>query len=105
MEVRMAHGEDNERFLLCRIGARIGALAVRDVRETMRPLPVEPLPGVPTFVLGFAVVRGFPIPVIDAERLLSSSASSTSLSSPCAARFVSLKLGERSVAVAVEAVL
>jgi purine-binding chemotaxis protein CheW len=61
-------------FLLCRIGSSIGALALKDVRETMRPLPIEPLAGTPPFVLGLAIVRGFPTPVIDAARLLSPSA-------------------------------
>jgi purine-binding chemotaxis protein CheW len=102
----MVRGEDNERFLLCRVGSRIAALDVRDVRETMRPLPIEPLAGAPTFVLGLAIVRGFPMPVIDADRLLGSSASSsTPVISPSPARFVSLKLGARDAALAVDAVL
>jgi purine-binding chemotaxis protein CheW len=97
---------DEDRFLLCRIGSRICALALRDVRETMRPLPVEPLAGAPPFVLGLAIVRGSPTPVIDANQLLSSSpAPSSPFVTSSAARFVSLKLGERSVALAVDAVL
>jgi purine-binding chemotaxis protein CheW len=102
----MVRGEDNDRFLLCRVGSRIAALDVRDVWETMRPLPIEPLTGAPTFVLGLAIVRGFPIPVVDADRLLGSSvSSSTTPISPSPARFVSLKLGVRSAALAVDAVL
>jgi hypothetical protein len=31
----MIRGEDNDRFLLCRVGSRIAALDVRDVWETM----------------------------------------------------------------------
>jgi purine-binding chemotaxis protein CheW len=89
----------DHRFLLCRIGSRIGALTLNDVREIMRPLPIEPLAGAPPFVLGLAIVRGSPTPVIDAGRLLGP----TGLPSP--ARFVSLKLGERSAALAVDAVL
>ena len=100
----------NDLFLLCRIGSRIGALAVKDVRETMRPLPIEPLAGTPPFVLGVAIVRGSAVPVIDARRLLDPSADiSTSLSaaamSPTAARFVSLELGDRTAVLAVDAVL
>ena len=94
----MNREDEDGRFLLCRIGSCIGALAVKDVRETMRPLPIEPLSGAPPFVLGLAIVRGSPIPVIDAGRLLGSSASSP-------ARFISLKLEERAAALAVDAVL
>jgi purine-binding chemotaxis protein CheW len=102
----MVRGEDNDRFLLCRVGSRIVALDVRDVWETMRPLPIEPLTGAPTFVLGLAIVRGFPIPVVDADRLLGSSVSSSATPiSPSPARFVSLKLGVRGAALAVDAVL
>ena len=102
----MVRGEDNDRFLLCRVGSRIAALDVRDVWETMRPLPIEPLTGAPEFILGLAIVRGFPIPVVDADRLLGSSLpSTTSLISMSPARFVSLKLGVRSAALAVDAVL
>src|SRR5271154_5794476 len=99
-------GAENDPFLLCRIGSRIGALALRDVRETMRPLPIEPLTGMPAFVLGVAIVRGFPAPIVDAVRLLNPSVSTStpSISSP-SARFVSLRLGERTAVLAVDAVL
>lgn len=95
----MAGAEEDDKFLLCRIGSRIGALPLRDVREVMRPLPIEPLTGTPPFVLGLAIVRGSPTPVIDAGRLLGS------IGSRAPARFVSLRLGERSAALAVDAVL
>jgi purine-binding chemotaxis protein CheW len=102
----MSQAQENHRFLLCRIDSRIGALALKDVREIMRPLPIEPLTGTPPFVLGVAIIRGFPTPVVDAGRLLDSSASpSTPIISPSPARFVSLKLGERTAALAVDAVL
>jgi purine-binding chemotaxis protein CheW len=102
----MSQGEENDRFLLCRIGSRIGALALKDVRETMRPLPIEPLMGTPPFVLGLAIIRGFPTPVVDAGRLVGPSPlASTPMVSPTPARFVSLKVGERTTALAVDAVL
>ena len=102
----MIGAEESDRFLLCRIGSRIGALALKDVRETMRPLPIEPLPGMPPFVLGVAIVRGFPAPIVDAVRLLKPLVSPPApmISSP-SARFVSLKLGERTAVLAVDAVL
>jgi purine-binding chemotaxis protein CheW len=95
----MTGAEEDERFLLCRIGSRVGALTLKDVREVMRPLPIEPLAGMPPFVLGLAIVRGFPTPVIDAGRLLGP------IGLPSPARFVSLKLGDRTAALAVDAVL
>ncbi len=102
----MIRADESDRFLLCCIGSRIGALALRDVRETMRPLPVEPLMGAPPFVLGLATIRGFPTPVVDVGRLLGPSESSFAPAHPpSAARFVSLRLGERTAALAVDAVL
>jgi purine-binding chemotaxis protein CheW len=98
----MALVKESDRFLLCGIGTYVGALALRDVRETMRPLPIEPLTGAPSFVLGLTIVRGSPTPVIDAARLLGASASPSPSSF---SRFVSLKLDERSVALAVDTVL
>jgi purine-binding chemotaxis protein CheW len=88
---------ENGQFLLCRIGKRIGALAISDIQETLRPLPVEPVTGAPPFVLGVAILRGSPTPVIDVGRLLGSHST--------IGRFVALRLGTRSVALAVEAVL
>jgi purine-binding chemotaxis protein CheW len=106
MRRRTMQAEENDRFLLCRIGSHIGALALGHVRETMRPLPIEPLTGTPPFVLGFAIIRGFPAPVVDAGLLLGSSESpSVPVVSPSPARFVSLRLGERTAALAVDAVL
>jgi purine-binding chemotaxis protein CheW len=103
--VDMSQGAENNRFLLCRIGSRIGALALKDVRETMRPLPIEPLMGTPPFVLGLAIIRGFPTPVVDAGSLVGPSTSPSPILSPSPARFVSLKLDERTAALAVDAVL
>jgi purine-binding chemotaxis protein CheW len=101
----MSHGEESNRFLLCRIGSRIAALALKEVRETMRPLPIEPLLGAPPFVLGLAIIRGFPTPVVDAGSLVGPATSPTPILSPSPARFVLLKLDERTAALAVDAVL
>jgi len=102
----LIRADENDRFLLCCIGSRIGALALRDVRETMRPLPVEALAGAPPFVLGLATIRGFPTPVVDVSRLLGPTESSFAPTlAPSLARFVSLELGERTAALAVDAVL
>jgi purine-binding chemotaxis protein CheW len=102
----MIGAQENDLFLLCRIGSRIGALAIKDVRETMRPLSIEPLTGTPPFVLGVSIVRGSAVPVIDAGRLLDPSAlPSAAKTSPSSERFVSLKLGNRTAVLAVDAVL
>jgi purine-binding chemotaxis protein CheW len=94
----METADQADRFLLCRIGSSIGALAIEIVRETMRPLPIVPVAGAPSFVLGLAIVRGAPVPVIDGSGLLG-----TPRSSPT--RFVTLKVGERTAALAVDAVV
>jgi len=75
------------------------AVRLADVRECMRRLPVDALEGTPRFVLGVAVIRGAPVPVIDLGRLLSPASDGAIRS-----RFVTLAIGERSVAIAVDAV-
>jgi purine-binding chemotaxis protein CheW len=57
-------------MMLCRVGGGLCALPVRQVVEVMRPMPIEPLPGGPPFVVGAAVIRGAPVPVVDAGLLL-----------------------------------
>lgn len=64
----------------------------------MRPLAVETIAGVPAFIRGLAVVRGVPIPVVDAASLLGGDDSHTT-------RFVTVKTGSRRVALAVDAVV
>jgi purine-binding chemotaxis protein CheW len=56
--------------LLCRAEARWCALPLRHVVETMRPLPLSPIPGAPPFVAGLAIIRGAAVPVVDLARLL-----------------------------------
>lgn len=87
------------RSLLCRVGVRLCALPLEHVVETMRPLPIEALPGAPPFVRGVSMIRGIPVPVVDAGALLDSG------DPPKPTRFVSLKAGHRHVILAVEEVL
>jgi purine-binding chemotaxis protein CheW len=89
----------HQRFLLCRVRDVMCALPLADVEETMRPLPVEPIAGVPPFVRGIAIVRGTPIPVVDAETLLLGGSQSPAI------RFVTVRAGSRRVALAVGMVL
>ena len=84
--------------LVCRVGDVLCAIPLEHVEETMRPLPVEPIAGVPGFVRGLAVVRGIPAPVIDAASLLGGTSVQPS-------RFVTVKTGTRRIALAVDAVV
>jgi purine-binding chemotaxis protein CheW len=94
-------GPESNRFLLFSCASCVGALALVNVREVMRPLPIETLKQAPEFVLGMTTIRGSPAPVIDAGRLIRPSAATPSP----ATRFVSLKLGAHCAALAVDAVL
>lgn len=85
-------------FLIVRSGQRVCGLPVADVVETMRPLALEPLPGVPPFVLGVAPIRGVPTAVIDLTALIGEERSEPPR------RFVLMRAGEGCVAVAVEGV-
>jgi len=84
--------------LLCRVQSRLCALPLEHVVETMRPLPIEALPAAPSFVRGLAIVRGTPIPVVDAARLLGAGEARPT-------RFVSVKVAGRRVALAVDGVI
>ncbi len=89
-------------LLVCRVGSKLCGLPLRRVRETMRPLAVEPLARTLDFVSGVAVIRGRATPVLDARKLLGSS------SAHPPERYVTLDLGEhetRVVALAVDAVV
>ncbi len=85
--------------LVVRVGGRSCALPLAAVLETMRPLPVEPLAEGPAAVLGMAVIRGRPLPVVDARRLFDAP-------HPPATRFVTVRLGDGSgqAALVVDAV-
>ncbi len=90
--------EESDRALLCRAGAILCALRLPHVIETLRPLPIRPLGGMPPFVRGLAVIRGIPVPVVDAATLLG-----TGPSEP--RRFITVRTGERVVALAVEEIV
>src|SRR5688572_23698801 len=84
--------------LLCRVRSATCALPLADVLECMRPLPLESLAGAPPFVLGAALIRGLPVAVLDLGALLAGTPAR-------AERWVTLRVGERSVALAVDAVV
>jgi purine-binding chemotaxis protein CheW len=68
----------------------------------MRPLPVEPIRGAGDKALavveGLAMIRGAPVPVVDARKLLGMPAAD-------ATRFVVIRTAERRVALVVDAVI
>ena len=82
------------------VGARACAFPLHHVAETMRPLPIKPVAGTPSFVCGVSVIRGTPTPVVDLKALLENSENS-----PSYGRFVSLKLDDRRVAIGVDSVV
>lgn len=59
-----------ERALLCRVGALVCGLPLEHVVETLRPLALSPLEGMPPFVSGLSIIRGLPVAVVDLGRLL-----------------------------------
>jgi purine-binding chemotaxis protein CheW len=74
-------------------------LPLEHVRETMRPLPLERLPNLPSYVCGLSVIRGRPTPVLDTRVLLGAQTDVPP------SRYISLRLGERAAALAVDEVL
>lgn len=65
----------------------------------MRPLPIIPIAGAPSFVCGVSLIRGEPTPVVDLGALLGAD------EPPSFARFVTVRAGGRQVALAFEEVL
>jgi purine-binding chemotaxis protein CheW len=86
------------RTLVVGVKGRLCAVPLTQVMEIMRPLPVEPISAVPSFVQGISIIRGIPTPVVDLGALLG-------MPNVAADRFVTLRLGGRQVALSVDSVL
>jgi purine-binding chemotaxis protein CheW len=86
--------------LVMTVGAHACAIPLQHVWETMRPLPIERMAGLPAFVLGVSVIRGAPVPVVDLGALLTGGRASASYG-----RLVTVRVGERRAALAVDAVV
>jgi purine-binding chemotaxis protein CheW len=84
-------------WLLCQTGDRLLAIPLSCVVETMRPLALRAFPGAARFILGVAVIRGVVVPVIDVRSMLEIPGSTP-------ARFVTLRVDGRTVALAVDRV-
>jgi purine-binding chemotaxis protein CheW len=95
----VASTDIGRQMLLCQVGSLVCGLPLEEVSETMRPLPVEPVAGMPLFVSGLSIVRGAPVPVVDLAMLLGDK------SDAAKARWVVLKVRERKVALSVQGVL
>ena len=92
-------GTGTTRLIIFRARGLLCGLPLGSITELMRPLPVEPFPKMPPFVLGISVVRGYAVPVVDAGAMLHGGESE----SP--SRFLSLRAGNRRAVLAVERVL
>ena len=86
-------------FILLRASSRTCAIPLVHVVETMRPLPVREISGAPEFVAGMAIVRGRATPVVDLGTLLGVRGAGR------ARRYVTLRVGTRHLALAVEGVV
>lgn len=84
--------------LIVKVHSQVCAVPLAHIIETMRPLPSNALAGTPSFVLGVSIIRGLPTPVVDLGLLLGSTPA-------CPARFITVRLGGRQVAFAVDTVL
>lgn len=84
-------------WLLCRVGTLLCALPVDQVGAIMRLLPIEPVAGAPPYLLGLAIIRGVPVPVVDAGTIIGGE-----LTRP--QRLVTITSGARTVALAVDEV-
>lgn len=78
-------------------GRALGAVPVAQVIETMRPLPVIPVAGLPSFVLGASIIRGLPTPVVDLAQLVGEHGTPR--------RYLSVRVADRAVALAVHDVV
>lgn len=87
------------RALIFSAGSRIGALPIGYVEEVMRPLPVERLASEQSLADGVALIRGAAVPVLNVEVLFGEAAKSK------INRFITVRVGDRWVALAVSAVL
>ena len=87
-----------ERWLLFRVGTRRCALPIHCTLETMRPLPIRAVGGAQRAVLGVAVIRGSTVPVVDVAAFFGDRSAEPR-------RFVTVRVAERIVALAVDDVI
>jgi purine-binding chemotaxis protein CheW len=86
--------------LIVRVPSALCAFPLAEVIETMRPLPVESLANTPDFIQGVSRIRGAAVPVIQLSALFGEDHRCDS-----ATRFVTLRVGQRCIALAVQSVV
>lgn len=86
--------------LLVRVPGALCAFPLAGVIETMRPLPTEPLSSRSEFIVGVASIRGAAVPVVQLAALFQGDHCCDPPS-----RFVTLRVGQRCVAFAVQSVV
>ena len=86
--------------VLVRAGGLLCALPLGSVVETLRSPPVMPVAGTPAWVKGVAVIRGAMVAVVDLGIMLGSG-----FGGSMQARLVTLRVGSRVVALAVDSVV
>lgn len=86
-------------MMLCRVGTTICALDLEHVVEILRPLPLRPMAAMPQFVIGVSILRGAPVPIVDARLLLGAATDAPPR------RVVSLSVDGRAVGLAVDEVV
>jgi purine-binding chemotaxis protein CheW len=85
--------------LMIRIRRQACAIPLSHVSEVLRPLPIEATPSQLDALLGVTILRGHPVPVIDASRLIGDGVSEPP------GRFVALRVGQRTAVLAVNEVV
>jgi purine-binding chemotaxis protein CheW len=80
--------------LLVEVVSHRCAVPVAATIETLRPLPLERLPGAPRGILGVSIIRGATVPVVDMAALFDEPEGSAS-------RWVLVRAGERRLGLAV----
>lgn len=94
----VSEGKARTALLVFDVAGSKCALPLQHVEETLRPLPIEPVSGVPDFVLGLSIIRGVATPVVHAGMLIRGNAAPP-------ARLITVKSGGRRVALAVNDVV
>jgi purine-binding chemotaxis protein CheW len=84
-------------WLLCRAGTHLCAVPIGHVIEIMRVLPIEAISGAPSYVRGLCIMRGAPVPVVDAGLLVGDQPTRSG-------RLVAIRAGSRTIALAVETI-
>lgn len=98
MPVGEAHGASGL-CLVARARELQCAIPLAYVVEIMRPLPIDPIAHAPSFMLGVAVVRAAPVPVIDCGAFVQTDTPAQHT------RWASVHAGSRTAVLAFEAIL